>query len=103
MRPAVTTTNYTDGGAVTNYEVDTYNINTCGWGNETHTLFATGKCESGNGDAVGSPPVATGHAVSPFVSVLFSNLITRISFSRPAFDPVADESAESQAHICRQL
>jgi hypothetical protein len=39
MRPAVTTTNYTDGTGVTNYEVDTYNLNTCEWGNEIHTLF----------------------------------------------------------------
>ena len=38
MRPAISTTNYTDGTGVTNYEVDTYNINTCEWGNETHTF-----------------------------------------------------------------
>ena len=38
MRPADSTTNWTDGS--TNYEVDTYNINTCEWGNGTHTLFA---------------------------------------------------------------
>ena len=97
MRPAITTTNYTDGTGVTNYEVDTYNINTCEWGNETHTLFATAECESGNGDAVGSPPVATGHAVSPFVSVLFSNLITRISFSQPSFDPAAGQTQQVSA------
>jgi hypothetical protein len=97
MRPAITTTNYTDGTGVTNFEVDTYNINTCEWGNETHTLFATAECESGNGDAVGSPPVATGHAVSPFVSVLFSNLITRISFSQPSFDPAAGQTQQVSA------
>jgi hypothetical protein len=47
MRSAISTTNYTDGSGVTNYEVDIYNINTCEWGNETHTLFATAECESG--------------------------------------------------------
>ena len=75
MQMADSTTNYAVGS--TNYEVDTYSINTCEWGNETHTLFATVECQSGFGDAVGSPAIATGHGVSPFVPVLFSNLITR--------------------------
>ena len=45
MQMADSTTNYADGS--TNYEVDTYSINTCEWGNETHTLFATVECQSG--------------------------------------------------------
>ena len=97
MRPAALTTNYTDGTGVTNYEVDTYYLNTCEWGNKTHTLFATAECESGNGDAVNSAPVAIGHGVSPFVSVLFSNLITRISFSQPSFDPSSGQTQQVNA------
>ena len=97
MRPAVSTTNYTDVSGVTNYEVATYNINTCEWGNETHTLFATVECQSGNGDAVNSPPVATGHGVSKFVPVLFSNLVTRISFSQPSFDPSSGQTQHVSA------
>lgn len=95
MRPADSTTNWTDGS--TNYEVDTYNINTCEWGNGTHTLFATAESESGYGDAPNSPPVMTGHAVSPFVSALFSNLVTRISFSQPCFDPSSGQTQQVSA------
>ncbi|MGA2246807.1 MAG: FlgD immunoglobulin-like domain containing protein, partial [Verrucomicrobiota bacterium] len=99
MRPPDTSTNYTDATGVTNYEVDTYNLNTCEWGNETHTLFATVECESGDGDAVNSPPVETGHGVSTFVPVLFSNLITRISFSQPSFDPSSGQTQQVSA-VC---
>jgi hypothetical protein len=99
MLPAVTTTNYTDSTGITNYEMDTYNLNTCEWGNETHTLFATAECQSGNGDAVNSPPVAIGHGVSSFVPVLFSNLITRISFSQPSFDPSSGQTQQVSA-VC---
>lgn len=95
MRPPDSTTNWTDG--VTNYEADTYSINTCEWGNETHTLFATAECQSGFGDTVGAPPVMTGHGVSPFVPVLFSNLVTRISFSQPSFDPSSGQTQQVSA------
>jgi hypothetical protein len=97
MRSAIATTNYMDGTGVTNYEVDTYNLNTCEWGNEVHPLFATVECQSGNGDAVNSGTIATGHGVSPFVSVLFSNLITRISFSQPSFDPSSGQTQQVSA------
>ena len=83
MRPAILMTNYTDGTGVTNYEVDTYNLNTCEWGNETHTLFATAECESGNGDAVNSAPVATGHGVSPFVTALLATSLRGFHFLNP--------------------
>ncbi len=52
MQMAGSTTNWNNGS--TNYEMDTYNINTCEWGNETHTLFATVESESGFGDTVGA-------------------------------------------------
>jgi len=95
MQMADSTTNYSVGS--TNYEVDTYSINTCEWGNETHTLFATAESESGFGDTFGSGPVATGHGVSAFVPVLFSNLVTRISFSQPSFDPSSGQTQQVSA------
>jgi hypothetical protein len=95
MRPADSTTNWNDG--VTNYEVDTYSINTCEWGNGTHTLFATTENESGYGDAMNAPPIMTGHAASTSVSVLFSNLVTRISFSQPSFDPLSGQTQQVSA------
>ena len=42
-------------------------------------------------------PVFTGHAVSQFVPVLFSNLITRISFSQPYFDPSSGQTQQVSA------
>jgi Family of unknown function (DUF6345)/Bacterial Ig domain len=95
MQMADSTTNWTDGS--TNYEAATYSINTCEWGNETHTLFATAESESGFGDTFGSGPVASGHGVSPFVPVLFSNLISRISFSQPSFDPSSGQTQQVSA------
>ncbi len=98
MPMADSTTNYTDSTGVTNYELDTYNINTCEWGDETHVLFAIAESQSAYGDAVNSgATVLTGHGVSPFVPVLFSNLITRISFSQPSFDPSSGETQQVTA------
>lgn len=95
MRPPDSTTNWTDGS--TNYEADTYNINTCEWGNRTHTLFATAENESGFGDAMNAPPVASGHAASSFVPILFSNLISRISFLQSSFDPSSGQTQQVSA------
>jgi hypothetical protein len=95
MRPADSVTNWTDGS--TNYEVDTYSINTCEWGNGTHTLFAIAENQSGFGDAMNAPPVYSGHAVSAFVPVTFSNLVTRISFSQPSFDPSSGQTQQVSA------
>lgn len=95
MQMADSTTNWTDGS--TNYEMATFSINTCEWGNETHTLFATVLNQSGYGDVPNSPPVSDGHGVSPFVPVLFSNLISRISFSQPSFDPSSGETQQVSA------
>ena len=97
MPMADTTTNYTDITSVTNYEVDTYNINTCEWLNSTNILFATAECQSGRGDLLGSGPIATGHGVSPFVSVVFNNLVEGISFSQPTFDPSSGQTQQVTA------
>lgn len=95
MRPADSVTNWTDGS--TNYETDTYSINTCEWGNGTHTLFATAENESGFSDVLNAPSVATGHGVSVFVPAIFNNLVTRISFSQPFFDPSSGQTQQVSA------
>jgi hypothetical protein len=85
MQMADSTSNYVNGS--TNFEMDTYSINTCEWWNGSHILFATAKCASGLGDALNGATITTGNAVSPFVPVVFSNLVTEIAFSQPSFDP----------------
>ncbi len=97
MPPADSTTNYADSSGVTNYELDTYNINTCEWGDEAHILFATTACESGFGDPLNAPAVMFGHAVSAFIPVTFNNLVTRISFSQPFFDPSSGQTQQVSA------
>ncbi len=65
-----------------------YVINTCEWFNGTHVLFAT--TESGSsyeGGKLGTPAVLISRKVSPYVSVIFSNLVTAISFSEVFFEP----------------
>ena len=95
MQPAIAMTNYAIGSS--NYEQDTYNLNTCEWMNQTHVLFATAESDSGYGDAINANPVLTGHGVSPPVPVLFSNLIEEISFSQPQFNPSLDETQQVSA------
>jgi hypothetical protein len=95
MRRAISTTNYVVGS--TNYEVDTYTINTCEWENGAHILFATVECESGFGDVSNSGPIASGRAVSAYVSVNFNNLVTSISFSQPSFDPSSGQTQRVSA------
>ena len=95
MRMADSTTNWTDGS--TNYEIDTYSINTCEWLNRTHVLFASAECESGYAVEPNSGAVTSGHGVSPLVSVLFSNLVEGISFSQPSFDPSSGQTQQVSA------
>jgi hypothetical protein len=88
-------TNYTIGS--TNYETDTYSINTCEWLNRTHVLFATTEAASQYSSQENGGAVLTGHGISPFVSVLFSNLVEGISFSQPSFDPALSETQQVSA------
>jgi len=87
MLSADSVTNYAEGS--TNYQMTTFDINTCEWGNEPHVLFATAESQSGYGDVENSGPILSGHGVSSMVPILFSNLITRVSFSQPSFDPTS--------------
>ena len=95
MRAAEITTNYVSGS--TNYELDTYAINTCEWRNGTHILFGTVECQSANAVTINPGPVGTGHGVSPFVTVSFSNLVTGISFSQVSFNPSAGQTQQVTA------
>jgi hypothetical protein len=95
MRPPDNVTNYTIGS--TNYETDTYSINTCEWLNRTHILFATTEAASQYSSQMNGGAVLTGHTVSPFVSILFSNLIEEISFSQPSFDPSSGQTQQVSA------
>jgi len=81
-----TSTNWTDSGG-TNYITDTYVINSCEWPNGSHTLFGTAYCQSGASGAHNASTIGIGYGVSPYVSVIFDNLVTRISFSQPFFTP----------------
>jgi hypothetical protein len=73
-----------------------YVINTCEWGNGLHVLFATADAltqPDGPSDSVG----LSGHAVSPFVNVTFSNLVTEISFSQEFFQPSLGQTQQVSA------
>jgi Family of unknown function (DUF6345)/Bacterial Ig domain len=95
MDDADSVSNYFENS--TNYEVDTYSINTCEWGNGLHTLFATARSASEPEGAHDVPIALIGHAVSTFVPVTFSNLVTRISFSQPFFDPNVGQTQQVSA------
>lgn len=95
MQMADDATNYSAGS--TNYETDTYSINTCEWGNGPHTLFATARCTSAPEGAHNVPYALIGHAASAFVPITFSNLVTRISFSQYFFDPAAGQTQQVSA------
>jgi hypothetical protein len=95
MQGSDNSTNYTIGS--TNYETDTYSINTCEWLNRTHVLFATTEAASQYSSQQNGGAVLTGHGVSPFVSILFSNLVEGISFSQPSFDPSLGETQQVSA------
>lgn len=73
-------------------------INTCEWPNGVHTLFATVKTES---DFSGIPNISSfpvfASSASPYVNVTFDNLITRISFSEPFFDPSVGQTQHVSA------
>lgn len=99
MPMADSITNYTDVSGVTNYETATYHINTCEWINGTHLIFASAECESGYGDDADTGAIASGHGVSPFVSVLFNNLVEGIAFSEPSFDPSSGQTQEVSAYF----
>jgi hypothetical protein len=68
-------------------DLTNFPINTCEWPNGPHVLFAVARSQS----ALSGPPhdtsITFGRAVSPYVNVNFSNLISRFAFSQPFFEP----------------
>jgi Family of unknown function (DUF6345)/FlgD Ig-like domain/Bacterial Ig domain len=73
-----------------------YVINTCEWANGPHVLFATVDSSTAIDGPMNSSGV-TGHGVSPFVDVAFSNLISRISFSQQFFQPSLGQTQQVSA------
>ena len=63
-----------------------YIINTCEFDNGPHVIFATANSTTQPDGPAGATGL-TGHAVSAFVPVYFSNQVTRISFSQQFFEP----------------
>ena len=97
-QPVLSTKLYVDGQQMpSSDDGSNYVINTCEWGNGSHIIFATAICASGLGDALNGPTIMFGHAVSAFVPVTFSNLISRISFSQAFFNPDAGQTQEVTA------
>jgi len=79
---------YVDGQQMYLPENETnFVINTSEWANGEHTLFATCMAQSRFSGPSGYWPITIGRAVSPYVSVTFDNLIYKIAFSEPNFEP----------------
>ena len=74
-----------------------YVINTCEWPNGPHILFATATARSDWPGQSGVFPIYTGHAVSAYVPVTFSNLISQIAFSQAFFQPSLGQTQEVTA------
>jgi len=83
-------TNWTDGSS--NYVTANYVINTCEWLNGPHVLFAVAECASDFSGPPLAPPVLIGRAVSPYVPMTFSNLISGFSWSEAFFQPVLSQT-----------
>lgn len=89
---------YVDGQQV--YDSDdgsNFVINTCEWPNGPHILFATTKGESQLAGPSGSFPVTVAYGASPYVSVTFSNLISRVAFSQQFFQPSLGQTQQVSA------
>jgi hypothetical protein len=96
--PLVNTKLYVDGEEVFHDDILTnYTFNTCEWPNGAHTLFATAEAHSNYDGPNGVWPIYVGRAVSAYRSVTFSNLITRIAFSQPFFEPSLGQTQQVTA------
>jgi hypothetical protein len=72
-------------------------INTCEWWNGQHILFAVAKSASHFPGIPNDTVVTYGHAVSSYVNVTFSNLISEVAFSQPYFEPSLGQTQEVTA------
>jgi hypothetical protein len=86
--PVVNNTLFIDGQQMDSSEDGTnYVINTCEWPNGQHVFFATAMAESGLTGETGVGSTDVGRAVSAYVTVNFDNLIHKVDFSEPFFEP----------------
>src|SRR5665213_297126 len=96
--PIVTTKLYVDGQEMNRSDDGSnYVINTCEWWNGAHVLFAVATARSTLSGPSGVYPVYTSHGVSSYMPVTFSNLISRIAFSQPFFQPSLGQTQEVTA------
>jgi hypothetical protein len=96
--PIVTTKLYVDGQEMNESDDGSnYVINTCEWPNGPHTFFAVATARSSLSGPSGSFPISTSHGISSYLPVTFSNLISRIAFSQPFFEPSLGETQEVTA------
>ena len=94
--PIVNTKIYVDGQEMNPGDDGNYVINTCEWPNGPHTLFATATAFSTYPGPQNNWPLI-GRAVSSYVPVTFSNLISRIAFSQQFFQPSLGQTQEVTA------
>ena len=86
--PIVLSRLYVDGQEMYNSTDGTnFTINTCEWANGQHTLFATSTAQSQDVGPAGYTALSIGRNVSSYVNVTFDNLIHKIAFSQPFFEP----------------
>ena len=72
-------------------------ITTSEWWNGAHTLFLTAKSLSHFEGIPNDTSVTYGRAVSSYVTVNFSNLISEIAYSQPYFEPALGQTQEVTA------
>jgi len=76
-----------------------YVINTCEWANGPHIIFALATAQSALPGPTGSNPITIGYGASPYVTVNFNNLISKISFSEPFFQPSLGQTQHVTAKL----
>ena len=94
--PVVFTKLYVDGQEMNPGDNGTFTINTCEWPNGPHVFFATATAFSSYPGPRNNSPLI-GRAVSSYVPVTFSNLISRIAFSQQFFQPSLGQTQEVTA------
>jgi hypothetical protein len=97
--PIASITLFVDGEAFDSINGDETNlvINTCEWANGPHTLFAVAEDATGVETTPSRNSVGAQFAASPYVSVLFSNYISRFWFSEAFFEPELGETQHISA------
>jgi len=97
--PIATLALFVDGEEFESFSGDQTNviINTCEWANGPHTLFAVAADATGIETTPSTNAVGAQYAASPYVTVLFSNYVSRFWFSEPRFEPELGETQHISA------